>query len=196
MKLEEIKLLKVGDIVVDNVSKAEFIVTDIDEEDELPLHLQLTSEISYPIYLNYLVGTNSIYTDKGDEYWVYLNHNLAYSAYSYPTTYANRRIMTCEDLVLKSTSPWIKTKEPTEEIEEESDLISLSKIKQLKRARYAEDLKTINKLIQGNFMVCDLVVVNSRSLRNKVDDKGLIELIKKAGYEVESREDSLVIKGW
>lgn len=196
MKLEEIKLLKVGDIVVDNVSKAEFIVTDIDEEDELPLYLQLTSEISYPIYLNYLVGTNSIYTDKGDEYWVYLNHNLAYSAYSHPTTYANRRIMTCEDLVLKSTSPWIKTKEPTEEIEEESDLISLSKIKQLKRARYAEDLKTINKLIQGNFMVCDLVVVNSRSLRNKVDDKGLIELIKKAGYEVESREDSLVIKGW
>ena len=196
MRLEEIKLLKVGDIVIDNVSKAEFIVTDIDEDDNLPLCLQLISEIQYPIYLNYLVGATSIYAEKGDEYWVYLNHNLAYSAYSYPTTYANRRIMTCEDLVLKSTSPWIKTKEPTEEIEEESDLISLSKIKQLKRARYAEDLKTINKLIQGNFMVCDLVVVNSRSLRNKVDDKGLIELIKKAGYEVESREDSLVIKGW
>ncbi|MGP1493757.1 MAG: hypothetical protein ACTTIS_00205 [Streptobacillus sp.] len=104
--------------------------------------------------------------------------------------------MTCEDLVLKSTSSWIEPKEPTEEIEEESDLISLSKVKQLKKARYAEDLKTINKLIQGNFMVCDLVVVNSRSLRNKIDDKGLIELIKKAGYEVESRENSLVIKGW
>lgn len=196
MKLEEIKLLKVGDIVVDNVSKAEFIVININEGDRLPLRLQLTSEISYPIYLNYLVGTTSIYTDKGDEDWVYLNHNLAYSAYSYPTTYANRRIMTCEDLVLKSTSSWIEPKEPTEEIEEESDLISLSKVKQLKKARYAEDLKTINKLIQGNFIDCDLVVVASRTLRNKVDDKGLIELIKNAGYEVESRENSLVIKGW
>lgn len=29
MKAEEIKLLKVGDIVVDNVSKAEFVVTNI-----------------------------------------------------------------------------------------------------------------------------------------------------------------------
>lgn len=196
MKLDQIKLLKVGDIVVDKVSEAEFVVTGIKEADSLPLCLQLISEIKDPIYLNYVVNAASIYTKKGDKYWVYLNCNIAYSAYSYPTTYANRRIMTCEDLVLKSTSPWIKTKEPTEEIEEESNLISLSKIKQLKRARYAEDLKTINKLIQGNFMVCDLVVVNSRSLRNKVDDKGLIELIKKAGYEVESREDSLVIKGW
>lgn len=32
MKLDQIKLLKVGDIVVDKVSEAEFIVTDIKEE--------------------------------------------------------------------------------------------------------------------------------------------------------------------
>lgn len=162
-----------------------------------PLCLKLISELDSPIYLNYAPILLSYYERKGDEYWVYLSKDIAYDSCPNFAVPANRKIMTCEDLVLKSTSSWVKPKEPTEEIkEEESGLIPLSKIKQLKKARYAEDLKTINELINGNFMVCDLVVVTSRSLRNKVDDKGLIELIKKAGYEVESRENSLVIKGW
>lgn len=201
MKLDQIKLLKVGDIVVDKVSEAEFVVTGIKEADKLPLCLQLISEIKDPIYLNYVATTTTAYAEKGDTYWIYLSHSIAYGAYSYPTVYTNRRILTCEDLELKETAPWIEPKEPTEEevvveVAENADLIPLAKIKELKKSRYAEDLKTISKLIQGNFMVCDLVVVNSRSLRNKVDDKGLIELIKKAGYKVESRENSLVIKGW
>lgn len=202
MKLEEIKLLKIGDIVVDSVSKAEFIVTNIDLTKDLPLCLQLISEINRPIYLNLLVGSTSIYVEKGDEFWVYYNEKSSYNAYAYPNNvYVNRQIMTCEDLVLKSTSSWIEPKEPTEdevvvEVAGNTDLIPLSKVKELKRAKYAEDLKTISKLIQGNFMVCDLVVVTSRSLRNKIDDKGLIELIEKAGYEVEHRENSLIIKGW
>lgn len=197
MRLEEIKLLKIGDIVVDNVSKAEFIVTNIDEGDELPLCLQLISEIIYPIYLNYLVGTNSIYTDKGDEYWVYLNHNLAYSAYSYPTTYANRRIMTCEDLVLKSTSPWIKPTENVEKVAEQSDyLISLSELIKLTDERFKEDLTTINQLIQQRHWVNKEVVIYQKQLKNKVNDKALVSKIRERGYTVNIGDDRLVISGW
>lgn len=196
MSPEEIKLLKVGDIVTDRITGAKFSVVEVKSNDVLPVCLKLITDIKEPIYLNLKAYTSSYFTEIGEEFWVFSDYQEAYKYYLPCEVYQGRRILTCEDLVLKSTSSWIEPKEPTEEIEEESDLISLSKVKQLKKARYAEDLKTINKLIQGNFMVCDLVVVNSRSLRNKVDDKGLIELIKKAGYEVESRENSLVIKGW
>lgn len=196
MSPEEIKLLKVGDVVTDRITGAKFSVVEVKSDDVLPLCLKLITDIKEPIYLNLKAYTSAYFTEIGEEFWVFNNYQGAYNYYLPCDVYKGRRILTCEDLVLKSTSSWIEPKEPTEEIEEESDLISLSKVKQLKKARYAEDLKTINKLIQGNFMVCDLVVVNSRSLRNKIDDKGLIELIKKAGYEVESRENSLVIKGW
>lgn len=194
MSPEKIKLLKVGDVVTDRITGAKFSVVEVKSDSVLPICLKLIKDITEPIYLNLKAYTSSYFTEIGEEFWLFSNYQEAYNYYLPCDVYQGRRILTCEDLVLKSTSSWI---EPTEEIEEEeSDLISLSKVKQLKKARYAEDLKTINKLIQGNFMVCDLVVVNSRSLRNKVDDKGLIELIKKAGYEVESRENSLVIKGW
>ena len=196
MSPEEIKLLKVGDVVTDRITGAKFSVVEVKSDDVLPLCLKLITDIKEPIYLNLKAYTSAYFTEIGEEFWVFNNYQGAYNYYLPCDVYQGRRILTCEDLVLKSTSSWIEPKELTEEIEEESDLISLSKVKQLKKARYAEDLKTINKLIQGNFMVCDLVVVNSRSLRNKIDDKGLIELIKKAGYEVESKENSLVIKGW
>lgn len=196
MSPEKIKLLKVGDVVTDRITGAKFSVVEVKSGDVLPLCLKLITDITEPIYLNLKAYTSAYFTEIGEEFWLFSNYQEAYNYYLPCDVYQGRRILTCEDLVLKSTSSWIEPKEPTEKIKEEPDLISLSKIKQLKKARYAEDLKTINKLIQGNFMVCDLVVVNSRSLRNKIDDKGLIELIKKAGYEVESRENSLVIKGW
>lgn len=196
MSPEEIKLLKVGDVVTDRITGAKFSVVEVKGDSVLPICLKLITDITEPIYLNLKAYTSAYFTEIGEEFWLFSNYKEAYNYYLPCDVYQGRRILTCEDLVLKSTSSWIEPKEPTEEIEEESGLISLSKVKQLKKARYAEDLKTINKLIQGNFMVCDLVVVSSRSLRNKVDDKGLIELIKKAGYEVESRENSLVIKGW
>nr|DAY41606.1 MAG TPA: hypothetical protein [Caudoviricetes sp.] len=196
MSPEKIKLLKVGDIVTDRITGAKFSVVEVKSDSVFPIYLKLITDITEPIYLNLKAYTSTCFTEIGEEFWVFSDYQVAYKYYLPCEVCQGRRILTCEDLVLKSTSSWIEPKEPTEEIEEESDLISLSKVKQLKKARYAEDLKTINKLIQGNFMVCDLVVVTSRSLRNKVDDKGLIELIKKAGYEVESREDSLVIRGW
>lgn len=196
MSPEKIKLLKVGDVVTDRITGAKFSVVEVKSDSVLPLCLKLITDIKEPIYLNLKAYTSAYFTEIDEQFWLFSNYQEAYNYYLPCDVYQGRRILTCEDLVLKSTSYWIEPKEPTEEIEEESDLISLSKVKQLKKARYAEDLKTINKLIQGNFMVCDLVVVNSRSLRNKIDDKGLIELIKKAGYEVESRENSLVIKGW
>lgn len=196
MSPEKIKLLKVGDVVTDRITGAKFSVVEVKSDSILPIYLKLITDITEPIYLNLKAYTSAYFTEIGEEFWLFSNYQEAYNYYLPCDVYQGRRILTCEDLVLKSTSSWIEPKEPTEKIKEEPDLISLSKIKQLKKARYAEDLKTINKLIQGNFMVCDLVVVNSRSLRNKIDDKGLIELIKKAGYEVESRENSLVIKGW
>lgn len=196
MSPEEIKLLKVGDVVTDRITGAKFSVVEVKSDSVLPICLKLITDITEPIYLNLKAYTSSYFTEIGEEFWLFSNYQEAYNYYLPCDVYQGRRILTCEDLVLKSTSSWIEPKEPTKEIEEESDLISLSKVKQLKKARYAEDLKTINKLIQGNFIDCDLVIVASRSLRNKVDDKGLIELIKKAGYEVESRENSLVIKGW
>ena len=192
MRLEEIKLLKVGDIVIDNVSKAEFIVTDIDEDDNLPLCLQLISEIQYPIYLNYLVGATSIYAEKGDEYWVYLNHSIAYGAYSYPTTYANRKIMTCEDLVLKSTSPWIK---PTENVEKYDCLISLNELVKLSEKRLAED-STINQVIQQRYLYNKEVAISPSLLKSKPEDKALIEEIRARGYTVKISDGRLVISGW
>lgn len=196
MSPEKIKLLKVGDVVTDRITGAKFSVVEVKSDSVLPLCLKLITDIKEPIYLNLKAYTSAYFTEIDEQFWLFSNYQEAYNYYLPCDVYQGRRILTCEDLVLKATSYWIEPKEPTEEIEEESDLISLSKVKQLKKARYAEDLKTINKLIQGNFIDCDLVVVASRSLRNKVDDKGLIELIKKAGYEVESRENSLVIKGW
>lgn len=193
MKPEEIKLLKVGDIVVDNISKAEFIITNINEANRLPLCLQLTSEISYPIYLNYLVGTTSVYAEKGDEYWVYLNNNLAYSAYSYPTTYVNRRIMTCEDLVLKSTAP-----KKVEEVETETFdyLISLNDLVKLSEKRLMEDLTTIDRIIKQKFLDNSEVAIQQSLLRNKVENKSLIEEIRARGYTVKISDGNLMISGW
>lgn len=200
MKLDQIKLLKVGDIVIDKISKAEFIVTGIKEADKLPLCLQLISEIKDPIYLNYVATTTTAYAEKGDAYWIYLSHSIAYGAYSYPTVYVNRRIMTCEDLVLKSTAPWIKPKEevkPEENKVEKFDcLISLNELVKLSEKRLAEDLTTINRLIQQKYLDSKEVAIQQSLLRNKVENKSLIEEIRARGYTVKISDGRLVISGW
>lgn len=200
MKLDQIKLLKVGDIVVDKVSGAEFIVTGIKEADKLPLCLQLISEIKDPIYLNYVATTTTAYDEKGDAYWIYLSHSIAYGAYSYPTVYVNRRIMTCEDLVLKSTAPWIKPKEevkPEENKVEKFDcLISLNELVKLSEKRLAEDLTTINQVIQQRYLYNKEVAISPSLLRSKPEDKALIEEIRARGYTVKISDGRLVISGW
>ena len=200
MRLEEIKLLKVGDIVIDKVSGAEFIVTGIKEADNLPLCLQLISEIKDPIYLNYVVNAASIYTKKGDKYWVYLNCNIAYGDYSYRTVYTNRRILTCEDLELKETAPWIKPKEevkPEENKVEKFDcLISLNELVKLSEKRLAEDLTTINQVIQQRYLYNKEVAISPSLLRSKPEDKALIEEIRARGYTVKISDGRLVISGW
>ena len=200
MKLDQIKLLKVGDIVVDKVSGAEFIVTGIKEADKLPLCLQLISEIKDPIYLNYVATTTTAYAEKGDAYWIYLSHSIAYGAYSYPTVYVNRRIMTCEDLVLKSTAPWIKPKEevkPEENKVEKFDcLISLNELVKLSEKRLVEDLTTINQVIQQRYLYNKEVAISPSLLRSKPEDKALIEEIRARGYTVKISDGRLVISGW
>jgi hypothetical protein len=199
MKLDQIKLLKVGDIVVDKVSGAEFIVTGIKEADSLPLCLQLISEIKDPIYLNYVANPASIYTKKGDNYWIYLSHSIAYGAYSYPTVYINRRILTCEDLELKETAPWIKPKEQAkEEVETETFdyLISLNELVKLSEKRLAEDLTTINQVIQQRYLYNKEVAISPSLLKSKPEDKALIEEIRARGYTVKISDGRLVISGW
>ena len=199
MKLDQIKLLKVGDIVVDKVSGAEFIVTDIKEGNSLPLCLQLISEIKDPIYLNYVVNAASIYTEKGDNYWVYLNHHVAYSDYSFPTVYTNRRILTCEDLELKETAPWIKPKEQAkEEVETETFdyLISLNDLVKLSEKRLMEDLTTIDRIIKQKFLDNSEVAISPSLLKSKPENKSLIEEIKARGYTVKISDGNLVISGW
>lgn len=200
MKLDQIKLLKVGDIVVDKVSEAEFVVTGIKEADSLPLCLQLISEIKDPIYLNYVATTATAYAEKGDAYWIYLSHSIAYGAYSYPTVYVNRRIMTCEDLVLKSTAPWIKPKEevkPEENKVEKFDcLISLNELVKLSEKRLAEDLTIINQVIQQRYLYNKEVAISPSLLRSKPEDKALIEEIRARGYTVKISDGRLVISGW
>lgn len=199
MKLDQIKLLKVGDIVVDKVSEAEFIVTDIKEGNSLPLCLQLISEIKDPIYLNYVVNAASIYTEKGDNYWVYLNHHVAYNDYSYPTVYTNRRILTCEDLELKETAPWIKPKEQAkEEVETETFdyLISLNDLVKLSEKRLMEDLTTIDRIIKQKFLDNSEVAISPSLLKSKPENKSLIEEIRARGYMVKISDGNLVISGW
>lgn len=198
MKLDQIKLLKIGDIVIDKISKAEFVVTGINEGSSLPLCLQLISEIKDPIYLNYVVNAASIYTKKGDEYWVYLNHHVAYSDYSFPTVYTNRRILTCEDLELKETAPWkVSPKKVEKDKAEKSDyLISLTELVKLSEKRLAEDLTTINRLIQQKYLDSKEVAIQQSLLRNKVENKSLIEEIRARGYTVKISDGRLVISGW
>lgn len=199
MKLDQIKLLKVGDIVIDKISKAEFIVTDIKEGNSLPLCLQLISEIKDPIYLNYVVNAASSYTEKGDNYWVYLNHHVAYGDYSFPTVYINRRILTCEDLELKEIAPWIKPKEQAkEEVETETFdyLISLNDLVKLSEKRLAEDLTTINRLIQQKYLDSKEVAIQQSLLKSKPENKSLIEEIRARGYMVKISDGNLVISGW
>lgn len=199
MKLDQIKLLKVGDIVIDKISKAEFIVTDIKEGNSLPLCLQLISEIKDPIYLNYVVNAASIYTEKGDEYWVYLSHSIAYDDYSYPTVYINRRILTCEDLELKEIAPWIKPKEQAkEEVETETFdyLISLNDLVKLSEKRLMEDLTTIDRIIKQKFLDNSEVAISPSLLKSKPENKSLIEEIRARGYMVKISDGNLVISGW
>ena len=199
MRLEEIKLLKVGDIVIDKFSKAEFVVTGINEGSSLPLCLQLISEIKDPIYLNYVVNAASIYTKKGDEYWVYLSHSIAYDDYSYPTVYINRRILTCEDLGLKETAPWIKPKEPAKkEVKAEhlDYLMPLNELVKLSEKRLAEDLTTINRVIQQRYLDSKEVAISPSLLKSKSEDKALIEEIRARGYTVKISDGRLVISGW
>ena len=198
MKLDQIKLLKVGDIVVDKVSEAEFVVTGIKEADSLPLCLQLISEIKDPIYLNYVVNAASIYTKKGDKYWVYLNCNIAYGDYSYRTVYTNRRILTCEDLELKETAPWKVAPKKAEEVETETFdyLISLNDLVKLSEKRLAEDLTTINQVIQQRYLYNKEVAISPSLLRSKVENKSLIEEIRARGYTVKISDGNLVISGW
>lgn len=198
MKLDQIKLLKVGDIVVDKVSEAEFVVTGIKEADSLPLCLQLISEIKDPIYLNYVVNAASIYTKKGDKYWVYLNCNIAYGDYSYRTVYTNRRILTCEDLELKETAPWKVAPKKAEEVETETFdyLISLNDLVKLSEKRLMEDLTTIDRIIKQKFLDNSEVAIQQSLLRSKVENKSLIEEIRARGYTVKISDGNLVISGW
>ena len=199
MKLDQIKLLKVGDIVIDKISKAEFVITSIKEADSLPLCLQLISEIKDPIYLNYVVNAASIYTKKGDKYWVYLNCNIAYGDYSYRTVYTNRRILTCEDLELKETAPWIKPKEQAkEEVETETFdyLISLNDLVKLSEKRLMEDLTTIDRIIKQKFLDNSEVAISPSLLKSKPENKSLIEEIRARGYTVKISDGNLVISGW
>ena len=199
MKLDQIKLLKVGDIVIDKISKAEFIVTDIKEGNSLPLCLQLISEIKDPIYLNYVVNAASSYTEKGDNYWVYLNHHVAYGDYSFPTVYINRRILTCEDLELKEIAPWIKPKEQAkEEVETETFdyLISLNDLVKLSEKRLMEDLTTIDRIIKQKFLDNSEVAISPSLLKSKPENKSLIEEIRARGYMVKISDGNLVISGW
>lgn len=198
MKLDQIKLLKVGDIVVDKVSEAEFIVTDIKEGNSLPLCLQLISEIKDPIYLNYVVNAASIYTEKGDNYWVYLNHHVAYGDYSFPTVYTNRRILTCEDLELKETAPWKVAPKKVEEVETETFdyLISLNDLVKLSEKRLMEDLTTIDRIIKQKFLDNSEVAISPSLLKSKPENKSLIEEIRARGYRVKISDGNLVISGW
>lgn len=198
MKLDQIKLLKVGDIVVDKVSGAEFIVTDIKEGNSLPLCLQLISEIKDPIYLNYVVNAASIYTEKGDNYWVYLNHHVAYGDYPFPTVYTNRRILTCEDLELKETAPWKVAPKKAEEVETETFdyLISLNDLVKLSEKRLMEDLTTIDRIIKQKFLDNSEVAISPSLLKNKPENKSLIEEIRARGYMVKISDGNLVISGW
>lgn len=198
MNLDEIKLLKVGDIVVDKVSKAEFVVTSIKEADNLPLCLQLISEIKDPIYLNYVATTTSAYAEKGDAYWIYLSHSIAYGAYSYPTVYTNRRILTCEDLELKETAPWKVAPKKVKEVETETFdyLISLNDLVKLSEKRLAEDLTTINRVIQQRYLDSKEVAISPSLLKSKPEDKALIEEIRARGYTVKISDGRLVISGW
>lgn len=198
MKLDQIKLLKVGDIVVDKVSEAEFVVTGIKEADSLPLCLQLISEIKDPIYLNYVATITTAYAEKGDAYWIYLSHSIAYGAYSYPTVYTNRRILTCKDLELKETAPWKVAPKKAEEVETETFdyLISLNDLVKLSEKRLAEDLTTINQLIQQKYLDSKEVAIQQSLLRNKVENKSLIEEIRARGYTVKISDGRLVISGW
>lgn len=198
MKLDQIKLLKVGDIVIDKISKAEFIVTDIKEGNSLPLCLQLISEIKDPIYLNYVVNAASIYTEKGDNYWVYLNHHVAYGDYSFPTVYTNRRILTCEDLELKETAPWKVAPKKAEEVETETFdyLISLNDLVKLSEKRLMEDLTTIDRIIKQKFLDNSEVAISPSLLKSKPENKSLIEEIRARGYTVKISDGRLVISGW
>ena len=198
MKLDQIKLLKVGDIVIDKISKAEFIVTDIKEGNSLPLCLQLISEIKDPIYLNYVVNAASIYTEKGDNYWVYLNHHVAYGDYSFPTVYTNRRILTCEDLELKETAPWKVAPKKAEEVETETFdyLISLNDLVKLSEKRLMEDLTTIDRIIKKKFLDNSEVAISPSLLKSKPENKSLIEEIRARGYMVKISDGNLVISGW
>lgn len=198
MKLDQIKLLKVGDIVIDKISKAEFIVTDIKEGNSLPLCLQLISEIKDPIYLNYVVNAASIYTEKGDNYWVYLNHHVAYGDYSFPTVYTNRRILTCEDLELKETAPWKVAPKKAEEVETETFdyLISLNDLVKLSEKRLMEDLTTIDRIIKQKFLDNSEVAISPSLLKSKPENKSLIEEIRARGYMVKISDGNLVISGW
>lgn len=198
MKLDQIKLLKVGDIVVDKVSEAKFVVTGIKEADKLPLCLQLISEIKDPIYLNYVAGTTTAYAEKGDAYWIYLSHSIAYGAYSYPTVYTNRRILTCEDLELKETAPWKVAPKKVEEVETETFdyLISLNDLVKLSEKRLMEDLTTIDRIIKQKFLDNSEVAISPSLLKSKPENKSLIEEIRARGYTVKISDGNLVISGW
>lgn len=198
MKLDQIKLLKVGDIVIDKISKAEFVITGINEGSSLPLCLQLISEIKDPIYLNYVVNAASIYTKKGDEYWVYLSHSIAYDDYSYPTVYINRRILTCEDLELKETAPWkVSPKKVEKDKDEKFDyLISLTELIKLAEKRLMEDLTTIDRIIKQKFLDNSEVAISPSLLKSKPENKSLIEEIRARGYTVKISDGNLVISGW
>lgn len=200
MKLDQIKLLKVGDIVVDKVSEAEFVVTSINEGSSLPLCLQLISEIKDPIYLNYVANAASIYTKKGDEYCVYLSHSIAYGDYSYPTVYTNRRILTCEDLELKETAPWKVAPKKVEKEENKAEhpdyLMPLNELLNLIEKRLMEDLTIINQVIQQRYLDSKEVAISPSLLKSKPEDKELIEEIRARGYTVKISDGRLVISGW
>lgn len=118
------KLLKIGDIVSDKVTGAKFSVVEINSDSVLPICLKLITDIKEPIYLNFRAYASAYFNEIGEELWVFNNKQEAYNYYL-PTITYQRRILTCEDLVLESTSPWIKPKETKEEGVEDIEIGSI-----------------------------------------------------------------------
>lgn len=197
MSPEEIKLLKVGDVVTDRITGAKFSVVEVKSNDVLPVCLKLITDIKEPIYLNLKAYTSSYFTEIGEEFWVFVDYQEAYKYYLPCDVYQGRRILTCTDLELKEESPWkteIKAKEVA--IEQSDYLVSLSELVKLSEKRLIEDLTTINQVIQQRYLDSKEIAIQQSLLKSKVEDKALLEEIRSRGYTVKISDGRLVISGW
>ena len=85
-----------------------------------------------------------------------------------------------------------------EEVETETFdyLISLNDLVKLSEKRLMEDLTTIDRIIKQKFLDNSEVAIQQSLLRNKVENKSLIEEIRARGYTVKISDGNLVISGW